>query len=623
MTWLDILWLMMGGASLTLAATHLLIGLRPPRQPAHVMFALAALSVAVLSVLELMLMRATDPAQFGTLLRWAHVPVATLAVAIVGFVRLQFDAGRLWLGGLVCATRVGSLIPNFFAGANINFASVDSLSYVTVWGAGQLANPVGTINPWMAMAQLSNLLVVAYVLDALLTIRRRGDPALTRRAAIICGSIALFVVIAGSWSISLALDLADGPWTVNAAFFVVVLAMSYDLGGDVVRAAGLSRELAASQASLHESEQRLHLAARAAGLGVWTWDVASGRYWFTDTGHSLLGLELEDRLTREQLLGLIHAEDVTGVLAARDEALEGSGEFACEFRLAEQPDRWLAAMGGIEREAAADPGVVRGVLLEVTDRRRMEQETAMQRDELAHLSRVAMLGELSGSIAHELNQPLTAVLSNAQAALRFLLHDPPNLGEVRDSLAGIVENDKRAADVIRRLRTMLRKEPPEYQVLDVNEILLDMLRLINSDLLNRGVAVAQELQAGLPAVHGDRVQLQQVLLNLIVNACDAMDGISKDRVVTIRTGRRPDGLVEVSIMDVGPGIPDEDLDRIFEPFMTTKREGIGLGLPICRSIVRAHGGSLEAANNDGAGAALRMVLPVAPIGVTGAGKCGP
>lgn len=612
MTWIDIFWPMMGGASLTVGAVHLFVGLRRPVRPAHLMFASAAFSVAVLSVFELALMQATDPQDFGTLMRWAHIPVAILAVSIIGFVRLHFAAGSWWLGGSACALRVASLVPNFTTGVNVNFQSIDSLEFVPVWAAQSVAVPVGQGNPWMILAQLSNLLLLAFIIHALLETRRRNDPALARRAVLVCGSVALFLVMASAWPTALVLDLVRGPWTVNVLFFVVIAAMGYELSADILRSAGLARKLESSQAELHESEQRLLLATRAAGLGLWTWDPRASTYWFSDIGSELLGKEFDAPLRREDLLAMVHPDDMAAVMNARHEALEGTGEFQCEFRLAARDDQWLAVLGSAERDPTGESTMVRGALLDITEKRKMEQDSALQRDELAHLSRVALLGELSGSIAHELNQPLTAVLSNAQAGLRFLRHEPPNLDEVRNSLQDIVENDKRASDVIRRLRQMLRKEQPDYKPLNVNEVVVDVLRLVNSDILNRSVVVIQNLEADLPFVSGDRVQLQQVLLNLIINACDAMDEVKVGRQLTIGTRRLSDSTIEITVSDQGQGIPEEDIERIFRAFVTTKRDGIGLGLPICRTIVDAHGGSLTAGNNAGAGATLSLVLPVPP-----------
>jgi PAS domain S-box-containing protein len=245
---------------------------------------------------------------------------------------------------------------------------------------------------------------------------------------------------------------------------------------------------------------------------------------------------------------------------------------------------------------------------DISERLRQESEAATQRDELAHLSRVSLVGEMSGSLAHELNQPLAAILSNAQAALRFMDHEPALLEDVRDCLVHIVENDKRAAEVIRRVRTMLRKEPAEHKQIDASDLVEDVVRLMRNDLLNRDVEVTMDLASDLPPFEGDRVQLQQVLLNLLVNACDAMDRGGGERLVSVATLAVPDG-VEITVTDCGPGIDDDQLENIFSPFVTSKSEGIGLGLAICRSIVVAHHGRLWASNNAGPGATLHVSLP--------------
>ena len=254
------------------------------------------------------------------------------------------------------------------------------------------------------------------------------------------------------------------------------------------------------------------------------------------------------------------------------------------------------------------------VLVSVVDisvRRHAEQLAARQRDELAHLSRVAMLGELSGSLAHELNQPLTAILSNAQAAQRYLAQSPPGIAKVAEILTDIVKIDHRAGAVIQRLRSMLRKEEMQRHSIDVNDVVEESLRLMRSDLVNRQVVVGTDLAEGLPEVSGDRNQLQQVLLNFVINGCDAMAGREEDRRLVVRTQVNAHDKVEISVADRGTGIPPADLERIFEPFVTTKSHGMGLGLAICRSIVEAHGGTVWATNNDDRGATLHCELPVA------------
>lgn len=248
------------------------------------------------------------------------------------------------------------------------------------------------------------------------------------------------------------------------------------------------------------------------------------------------------------------------------------------------------------------------VLVDIAERRQREREAAEQREELAHLARVAMLGELSGAVAHEINQPLSAILTNAQAAQRFLRNDPPDLAEIDAILADIVADDRRAGEVILRLRKWLRKEHVEHESVSLNGVVLDTLHLVRGDLLHRGVDVHLELAGELPRVSGDRVQLQQVLLNLVMNGCDAMDGMPM-RVLRLRTCRIHEG-VRVEVIDRGRGISPAISRTMFDPFQTTKASGMGMGLAVCRSIVEAHGGRIVADDLPEGGARLAFELPV-------------
>jgi PAS domain S-box-containing protein len=247
---------------------------------------------------------------------------------------------------------------------------------------------------------------------------------------------------------------------------------------------------------------------------------------------------------------------------------------------------------------------------DVTGPRRAEREAQEQRQLLTHLSRVAVLGELSGALAHELSQPLTSILSNAQAARRILARGPVDLREIDEILADIVGDDRRAGEVIRRLRAMFKRGESNRQLLDLNEVTREVLDLAHSDLLTRHVQMTTRLGSDLPKIRGDNVQLQQVLLNLIVNACEAMTANEPhDRALVIETAVVDHETVGISVLDNGSGIPADVLDQLFEPFVTTKQGGLGLGLTICRSIVIAHGGRLWAGNNADRGSAFRLVLP--------------
>ena len=247
---------------------------------------------------------------------------------------------------------------------------------------------------------------------------------------------------------------------------------------------------------------------------------------------------------------------------------------------------------------------------DITARKKAEVEELQHRTELAHLARVTMLGELSGSLAHELNQPLTAILSNAQAAQRFLAHDDVDLDEVRDILGDIVKQDKRAGEVIHRLRLLLKKSKVEHQPIDLNDVVSEVLKLVRNDLLNQRVSGQMELAPDLPAIVGDKVQLEQVVLNLVMNGCDAVaTGPAADRKLIIRTGLNNGEGICVSVADQGSGLAPDNLEKVFEPFFTTKPHGMGLGLSVCRTIITAHGGKLWAANNVDRGATFYFTIP--------------
>jgi PAS domain S-box-containing protein len=262
-----------------------------------------------------------------------------------------------------------------------------------------------------------------------------------------------------------------------------------------------------------------------------------------------------------------------------------------------------------------DEGVA--FVVDLTERKNAEREAResegryhQARMELAHANRVAMMGQLSSSIAHEVNQPITAAVTNAHAALRWLGAQPPALDEVRGALERIIKDGNRASDVMRRIRALIKKTPPGNHGLQINELILEVMALIHGEALKNGVSVLTELADGLPLVEGDRVQLQQVILNLTVNAVEAMGGNGeRPRQLVIHTGAAPSDGVLVAVRDSGPGLTPAGRERLFEPFYTTKSEGLGMGLSICRSIVEAHAGHLWATANAPRGAIFQFTLP--------------
>jgi two-component system sensor kinase FixL len=281
--------------------------------------------------------------------------------------------------------------------------------------------------------------------------------------------------------------------------------------------------------------------------------------------------------------------------------------FALEYpRAVPFDERWFAM--AVLPLNWSEGGVVIS-LTDITERRRMELENEQTRQELAHFTRVSTMGELTASLAHELNQPLTGILANAQAAQRFLAARPPRLNEVRESLADIVADDRRAGEVIRRLRDLLRKGKVQRVALDLNAVVGEVTKLISTDALLRNISIALELDPHLPLVTADRVQMQQVVLNLLLNAMEALSrNGSAGGSVTVCTKRGLNQSVHVTVRDTGPGLPPERIASIFEPFYTTKPDGMGMGLSIARSIVSSSGGRIWAANNPTGGASFQFTL---------------
>ena len=357
---------------------------------------------------------------------------------------------------------------------------------------GEMASvAIGVPSQWTRLAQISSLLFCVFVIDASITLWRRGGRRSHRQALLVGCTFVFAVVFAFVQSQLVLMEFAKLPYLISLPFLVPMFAMAYQLGSDVVRGSDLSHKLRASQSEL----------------------------------------------------------------------------------------------------------------------RRVERDAVQRRNELAFLSRVTMLGELSGSLAHELNQPLTAILSNAQAAQRFIENDRFDRQEVKEILKDIISADNRAGETIHRLRMLFENGEVKNQTVEINTVVKDVLRFLNSDLINRAVRASTDLRDPMPSVHVDHIQIQQVLINLIVNACDAMASITPDHRNLLLSSEASNGDVCVKIRDTGCGIANEQLEKIFEPFVTTKSNGMGLGLAVCRTIVGAHGGKLWADNNPEGGATFHLTLP--------------
>jgi two-component system, LuxR family, sensor kinase FixL len=367
-----------------------------------------------------------------------------------------------------------------------------------------------------------------------------------------------------------------------------------------------------SKEALRVSEERMSLAVEGAQLALWDWDVANDKVWMTEEGRKFFGFGPGEPLHQASLAGRVHPDDSAVRATAIQHALETGGAYEAEYRVV-LPDgsvRWIAARGRPSPAVHGTPLRVLGISMDITRQKQAVAEAQLQREELAHLSRVVTLSALSGSLAHELSQPLCSIAVNAHAGRRFIAQGAPDLIELRAILTDIDSAAGRAGEIIDRLRTMLLRGAVALQPVNVTESLEELLRLIHSDLMARRVSVSSLTTGDLPPAMTDRVQIQQVLLNLIVNACDSMESNPpQDRKLTLTIFVAQNEL-RIGVLDCGVGLPD-DVEALFQPFQTTKDGGLGMGLSICRTLVTSHGGRLWGERRAERGAAFYVALPLA------------
>jgi two-component system sensor kinase FixL len=858
MSWITVIWAMAASACVTMALPHLAIWVKRRSQVVHLLFALSVLGAAGNALAELGMLKATTVEGYALALRALFVPVALLAVSWVWYVRNYFGAGRRSLAMAVTIAWLLVVIIDAFSPFSPVFSEISGLRIVrTPWGEPfSLAR--GTISPLNQVFNLADLMVLVFVVDVSAALWRRGN----RRRAMLFGIGIVGAVVAAVIQVRLVdSGVLQMPYVVTFVYIGIVIALGYPLSADVLRTAQLVQQLQASEAALLESEARINLAANAANLGLWVWNIGDDELWVTEKWRRLFGFAESEPVNFGQLLQFVHPEDRERIKQTVEDMLEhgGGGERESEYRIT-RPDgstRWIAGYGGVELDERGKPAFARGVsrditkrriaeeelresearfrtvadaapvliwmsgpdklctffnkgwldftgrtmeqelgngwaegihsddlercleiygssfdawqpftmeyrlrrhdgeyrwvldtgtphfaddgaflgyigsciditerkraeekfrivldaapnamimvdsagvisfanapavtvfgyslseligrhietliperfrdrhagyrkgflsepshramgagrdlfgrrkdgsefpvevglnpihtteglfvlasVIDITARKQAELEHQLQNMELARVGRVAVMGELAASLAHEVNNPVGAIVANASAGQRLVAAGKIGTEELKELLADIVADGRRAGEVIQGIRNMVRKGEARRSLIPIGDTIDQLLRIVHADAIRREGRVTAKVDPDAGQVWGDRVQLLQVFLNLTLNALEAMSAVRPDaRRLFIRARRDGNGDILVSVRDSGPGFPSGMAEQLFEAFFSTKAEGTGMGLAISRSIIEAHGGTLSGENCDGGGACFTVRLP--------------
>src|SRR5947208_306496 len=663
MSWVTLLWSMDAALCFTLAGIYLLVWCKQRQGWVYLLFSCSAAAAGIIAEFELMSMHAQTAAQYGALVRWAHIPVWMLLVSIVWFGHLYLRAGRLWLAWSVSGLRTLALFLNFLFTPNINFREIRSLRHLSWWGGETVSAPIGVPNPWTLVGQLSVVLLLVFFVDATITVWRRGE---RRRALVVGGSTICFITLSLGQSALVIWGIVESPFFISFPYLGIIAAMGYELSYDFLRAAQLAQQFEASEAALRESEARINLVTNAANLGLWIWHNPGDELWVTERWRKLFGFADSEPVTSDRWLQVVHPGDRERTKQLVQHMFEHGGEYENEYRITwlDGSTRWILGHGSVELDEPGKPAVARGVsrditkrkiaeeelresearfrtvadaapvliwmsgpdklcnffnkgwldftgrtmeqelgngwaegvhaddlerclevyetsfnarqpftmeyrlrrndgeyrwvldsgtprfaedcafvgyigsCIDITARKQAELENQLQNTELARVGRVTLMGELAASLAHEVNNPIGAIVTNANAGQRLIAAGKINTEELKDLLADIVADGHRAREVIQGVRNMVRKAEPSRSVIRINDTIDDLLRIVRADALGRQVTIAAEVDSDAGRVMADRVQLLQVLINLTLNAFEAMSANRPDARRLVITGGR-------------------------------------------------------------------------------------
>ena len=559
-----------------------------------------AFSAGASALGELAMLRASEIATYQSLLQYQNLFVYILLISVIWLVYIQLGTARRWLAYVIAAMWSVGLIINFMNPGSLVYEKIEELKQQTVFWGESFTIASGVENPWVWLVNVATLLILVYVIDASIRAWQYNDK---QTAMVIGGGIVIFLLFGLIHSVLVDSGILASPYMVSFAYLAMVLAMSYDLVSDAVRVPQLTREIQANEKRWRDLLENVQLA-------VVGFD-AQGQINYTNpffqqiTGYSNSELQQRDITT---LISPGEAEEAEKrIQQAAEKGPRPHAQWPIVCKSGEQRQFVWSSV----RQQHSD-GSYAGIITvgsDITEQLKAQRGLQQSQHEMERLSRASVLGELASALAHEVNQPLAAILSNSQAALRFMENEQFSVEELREILEDIVRDDKRAGDVIRSLRAMLTKSEIAPEQFSISNAINEVTTILHSELESQEVTLSVDIDSDVPEITARRIEIQQVFMNLLLNAEQVMEDLPpEERNINIRVARQENSLA-ISVTDNGPGIAPDDMPNVFHAFFTTKSESMGMGLAICQRIVKAHGGQITVENRSQGGAVFTFTLP--------------